>query len=669
MMAKKFSAEYTVGDILGLYETRKNDGDEARLRTLANQFRSLTRLESKVIIPEQYKAISREVRTPFVRDAWHRITSSLVAKPPVCHITPKDEDRQDYREAANTAERFDMAQIERINKERGTDIVYNLTAGLVRDGESVLRVVHRPSAWANFPKRITDEEGNVEKPDDYTQRTAEYKRGADLPIAWKDVDRLSVVCEGGEYGDEWVCEFGEYAKPYLKSRYAMQQGDNGLLINPHTKLEGKPMPEGLQTSSSGRTVKVEFVTSREWHVIIDGNEAPGWPKKNPYAPHLGYFRASAYDMESLLYSLLFLVPRLDELLTMKLNWSVLGAYPTPVIRRVPNASGLPQLDGPLGNPGDATSNKSAVLTWTPGKAMDLAPGEEMDFLAPPPVGADLNELVVIFKSMIDIAGIPSIMRGVSGAGDSGYLANQMRAAAEMSYKLAMLALQRQLEKATEFSHWLVPSVIKQTIYVLGWDSINPKTGRPTTNAGKAWLGLSPDHQTKNVADVSKLGPVSFQYRPTLPTDEQARAMIAMQLTNAAKPLYDVRHALETWMQEEDPDSIIDAMVVEQALAEEPLHSMWVNQALTDAGLLPAPQPQPNPAAQLVDQFGQPMLPPGPGQLQGVPLANQAPPGMAGIPYLTMPGQPTPPGAPAGIPGNVGGRPAGVYPGMPGGPNG
>lgn len=658
----RFVPEYSTDDVLGLYRTRVAEGDEARLRRLATQFRTHCRLEQEVSIPGTYRAISREIRTPFMRDAWHRIASSLVAKRPVVHITPRDDRRSDYRQAANIAERWDTALIERLNKQMGMDLDYALAAQLVRDGESVLKVVHRPDAWARFPDGAT------------TQEQDEYKRGVDLPIAWRDVDRMSVVYEGGEYGDAWVIEYGEYTRPLLRARYGYVEVD-GRLVDPERSLEGRPIPEGLQ-ASAGRCVKVEFFTPREWHVIVEGAAAPGFPRANPYAPYLPYFRAPAYDAESLLYSLLFLVPRLDEALTMKLTWSVLGAYPNPVIETLPNQGGLPSLELPLGDAGDvAGSSGEQRLVWAPGKALDLPAGKRLSFLAPPAVGKDLNDMVVLLKSLIDVAGIPSIMRGIAGSGDSGYLANQLRAAAEMSYKLATISLQRQREKALEFTHWVVANVVRQTVYVLGWSAINPRTGRPMERASQGWLGLSPEAQSKNVAAISKLGPVTCQYRPTLPTDDQARAMIALQLTNAAKPLYDRRHALETWMQEEDPDAILDAIAVETALSEEPLRGMVIQEALQEAGMVPAPAPPPS---GLLGPTGAPlpstlgagpgagMVPPGPSDLQPVPLANQAPPGVPGVPGLTMPLVPQPPPA-RGMPVERGGRAPGTYPGLPGGP--
>jgi hypothetical protein len=659
MAAKRFRAEYSTGDVLGLYQMRKNDGDEAKLRSISAIMRGLIAMANKVEIPSTYQAITKEVRTPFVRDSAHRITASLVNKSPVVHIQPKDDDRQDYREAANLGERFDIALIERLNKETGSDLAWDSTFGHVRDGESVVKVVHRPDAWARFPERDDGEDA-----DEYRKRAERYKRGVDLPIAWTVVDRQSMVYEGGEYGDEWVIEYGEYSKAYCKARHSIGVDEQ---VTPDSTLEGRPMPEGLQTSNNGVRVKVEFFTAREWHVIIDGKPAPGFPKRNPYRPYLPYFRAPAFELESLLYSLMFLAPRLDELLTMKLNWSYLGAYPNPVIETVPNTSALPMLDGPFGSPGGEGVTEGApsnTLTWTPGKAMVLPTGKTIRFLEPPAVGQDLNELITIMKSLIDIAGIPSIMRGVSGGSDSGYHASQMRAAAEMAYKRSMLSLQRQFEKALEFTHWLVSSVIRQTVYVMGWEEINPKTGKPKRNTQKAWLGLSPDHQTKNVADVSKLGPVTVQYRPTLMTDEQAQAMIAGQLVNAPIPLSSQRHAMEKYLQEEDAESILDEIIVEGAMREEPLKSMLIENALREAGLLPAqPQVQPD-VSGLVNPQGMPIST----GMQGgaVAAANQAPPGVPGIPGLTMPVTPPTP-QPQGVPGMPGGRPAGAYPGQPGGP--
>lgn len=648
-MAKKQTPKSPAPDaeyIMSLYRFKINDSDEARLIRLAWEFRRLTRLTHAIRIPEAYKAITKEVRTPYVRDTWHRAVASLNQKPYVIHIEPRDS-KQDTDRAANIGERWDTAVRESLDKEINQDTSIESSKALIRDGESVLKAVHRPDAWARFPRREAGE-----KAEDYLERTGKYKKGAPVPFAWRVVDRLTTVWEDGEFGDNWVIEFGEYERAYLKRRYGMVENSDGYLtspsavpnpvnldwmkegnVTPENILQGTPKPFGWLNTSFGHALKVEYFDDEWWAVVINGTMAPGFPKPNPYAPRLPYFRAKGPDSESLLYSLLFLVPALDELLTMKLNWAHLGAYPTPVVKAVANAPG----SMPLGEDGSPPA-----LVWTPGKAMTFPAGWGMDFLQPPPTGQDMNQLIQILQSLIDIAGIPSVYRGVGGADQAGYAINQLMAAASLAFRLASEAQSRQFSRAFEFFHYCIEHLIKQPVFVLA--------GPRADNTGKQWISLKPGEGINATeAGVDELGPVTIEYRATLPTDEQARAMIAMQLVNAPKPLLSRRLAIQKYLQEEDPEGILDEIAAEQAMEQEPLHSMVVQEALKRAGLLP-PQPQGPPE----------QGPPGQGS-PGMPSPNDA--GNSGqptVPGLTQPLQPAPP--------NPAGTGAGAYPGLPGTPS-
>lgn len=632
----------TVEYIYGLYETGKADGQEARLRLIAQTFRELCKLDHKVKIPEQYQAITTEVRTPFVRDTWYRTSAALVQKTPVGHVEPIDQ-TEDARRAANIAERWDMAAIEAMDKDQnGKDTIHEDAKECVRDGESVIKVVHRPDAWAHFPKRVGDEDA-----DDYNKRADRFKKGAPIPFAWRTVDRLSMLFGEGEYGATWALEYGEYPTTYLGGRYDMTPDpQRGYLTTPEFLLGGRPQPEGWLTTAFGRSVKVEFVDADWWAVVIDGSMAPGFPKPNPYAPDLPYFRARAPDSESMLYSLAFLVPALDNLLTMKMNWAYLGAYPNPIIESVPNTLTTAL---PLGDDGQPTK-----WVWKPGKMLYLPPGKVFKFASPPPVGQDIDQLVAILRSLIDIAGVPSVFRGIGASDQAGYAINQLMAAANLAFKAVARSLQHQIERCLEFIHRQIPRRIGQTVYVLG-----------TGESSRHWLGLRPEGSvTATEAPVNLLGPVTFSFRPVLPTDEQARAMVANQLVNAPKPLLSRKRALERYLQEEDPEGVLDEIAVEDALEQEPLKSKMIERALRDAGLL---EPTPNPAGQLVRPDGTPLLPGGgqPGQMPPEGMAGipgQAAAGLPAIPGLTMPLGPQAPAAPPIGPG--GGNVAGMFPGQP-----
>lgn len=634
----------TPGDIWAMYTVRKADGLEVKLRNLAENFRILTRMDQVINIPDAYKATTREVRTPFVRDAWLRITASLTHNDWLLHVEPKTDSDRDKR-GTGVAERWTKAACTGMSKDIDEDVDFEACKAMVRDGESVIKTVHRPDAWADFPQR-TDED-----PEKYLEKAAAYKKGAPLPFAWRTIDRLSVIPGDGEWGDDYFIEYQEYPRPFLAGRYQMTPNQYGYLVRPENKdskvtpgdtLGGYPQPEGHLHSSTGRAVKIEYWDQKWYCVLIDGVFAPGFPKVNPYAPRMPYSRARPdVEVEPVLYSLLFLVPRLDEVLTMWINWAHLGAFPIPILQDVPNSNSLPSgLAPPTGD-----DSSSANFTFRPGKYTEVPRGKQFSFLTPPPVGQDIKELGLLLRSLIDIAGIPSIFRGLNVSGDSGYLANQMLGAVEMQYKRLARARARQLEKSIEFIYYLIPKRIKTTVFVQGAGS-----------EGKEWLGLRPTGTPNaTTASIDRLGAIEVEVRPDMAVMQQARAMIARQLTegDAGQRLDSRRHAMEHWLGYEDPDRIIDEIWVEEVMNTDPtVNKLVVDNAIRIAEL-PVPQEQPAlPAATgLVGPDGQP--------IGGVPGAVAG--GLPVAPGMGMPFQPTPPAA---VGAGVGGRPEGAYPGQP-----
>lgn len=635
----------TAGDVVALFDAKQADGQEARLRTLATAFRVLTRMEHALNIPETYRAITKEVRTPYVRDAWLRTTAALTQNAWQPHVDPKSEAGNTKR-ASGVAERWVRTAVAAMDKDVGIDVPYESCAAMVRDCESVIKMVHRPEAWATFPAR---EESEL--PDAYQEKTERYRKGSPIPFAWRNVDRLSYLPGDGEFGDEWCIEYGEYPRPYLARRHGMradpQTGrlvgpgyeEDGRTATPADTLGGKPSPQGYYSGTPGMSVKLEYFDARWWCVVVDGSYAPGFPKENPYAPRLPYFRAKPSDEpEAVLYSLLFLAPRLDELLTMWLNWAYLGAYANPVLSDLPNSNALPPGMLPPQGPEQAPS----TFVWRPGRMLEVPTGKAFGFMQPPPVGADLKELAQVFRALIDIAGIPSILRGGNLSGDSGYLANQMIAAATMLYKRLQRARERQLEQAVEFMFSLIPH-LRQTIYVQGQGE-----------EGRAYLGLrATGESTPNIASIDQLGPVSVSAPPDMSVMRQANAMIAKQLTEGPPEtrLMSRRTAMETVMGLEDPDTEIDNMWVENEIATNPqVRAAVTERAMQLAGFVVTP---PGAAQGLVGPDGVTPLVPGglPGQVQG---------GLPVMPGMGMPMQP--PGPQGGM--LPGGGPGGVYPGQP-----
>ena len=571
------------------------------------------------------------------------MTAALTQHAPVPHIEPRDE-REETRRSANIGERWVNAAQSTLDDQLDEDLVYSAMRALVRDSESVLKVVHRPDAWASFPRRAAQETATS-----YEGRATDFKRTSALPFAMRNVDRLQMLWGSGEYGDEWAIEYGAYPLRYLGARYRMALDTaEGRLRNPGQVLGGPPKPENRLTTSQGMAIKLEYFDAEWWHVVVDGENAPGWPKPNPYAPFMPYFRAKLAD--PILFALRWLVPALDALLTMKLNWSHLGGYPIPMLRPVPGTIG--GLDVPLGD-----EPEHAPFVWKPGKMLEVPAGYEFLFSTPPPVGRDIDELIGIMRNLVDVAGVPSVFRGVGGADQPGYAINQLIAAANLTYKILGRLGERQLSKAWTFVWHMISRVVRQTVYALDESQLDEED-KPR----REWLGLSPGggNPTHSTAPIDHFAKLSWTFRPVLPTDEQARAMVALQLTNAARPLYSKQRALEKWLQEEDPQSVLDEIATEQAMDTEPIRSIVIQEALRQAHLpMPAGQ-APAAGSGLLGPDGQPI---GPSAPPGIP--GQAAGGLPSVPGLTMPLAPGAPAPPPIRPG--GGRAAGAYPGRPGVP--
>jgi hypothetical protein len=278
----------------------------------------------------------------------------------------------------------------------------------------------------------------------------------------------------------------------------------------------------------------------------------------------------------------------------------------------------------------------------------------MEFLSPPESGRDIDQLVQIFRDLVDIAGIPSIFRGIGGARQAGYAVNQLMAAANLSFRQLGNSLQRQFEMASEFLFDMVADIYgDDTVYVLG-------EGEDT----KTYIGLKASGSTtESVAAVDMLGPVEYRFKPVIPTDEQALQMIGLQALNAPKQVLSHETVLRDWFQIEDPQDEMDRIVVERTMDTDPdLAAMVRAQALRKAGITP---PVPAPPTGLLGPNGMPLAPSGAGVPPMAPDGKTAA-GMASVPGGTMPLVPTPPRAAGTLP-HAGGRPAGAYPGQPSGP--
>lgn len=631
--------EPTANEIMGLWTYKLSDYQELGLRNYIYDVRPMVDMRHQVYIPKEYKDITGETRTPFMRDAMVRVASSMVRDTPMFHVPPIDES-QDAQEAADIVSRWLMNAWDFMQKEnRGENLFYKSSRSLTRDSESVIKVVDRTKAWANFPPR-----GKEESASEYNKRidTSKKAAGIIMPFAATEVDRARMVFENGEFGDRWAMEFGTYPAPEIIADYgeATRPLTEEDYILPKFKLGGQPVMMGWNPSvvSTGpnSTLKLEYMDEKWWAVIINGQMAPGWPKPNPYAPFIPWIRATA---EPVLYSLRYYQPRLDSLLTGKSAWAYLSMY--PIISYEPvNSNQTPTvLDMPVGNSAQAPVGN----TFKPGKISTPPPGYKLMFQTPPSTGAAVDQLIQIYRDLIDIAGIPSIFRGVGGARQAGYAINQLMAAANVQYKNMGTSLSYQFERASELILYMIATAVPEALDPIWAGTVGIK------RHGKVQV---------NIAPLDLVGPVNCTFKPTIPSDEQATQMIGLQALSS----HSISHEtfLRDYMNFEDPQAEIDKILVETEMATNPeLHELIVQEAFRKAGI-----PRPTPPGAPPGAPG--ALPGPPGTPPGNPGTNgQAAAGLPAIMQMVRPNQPAPPAGPG--PQIPGGRPAGAYPGRPTGP--
>ena len=206
--------------------------------------------------------------------------------------------------------------------------------------------------------------------------------------------------------------------------------------------------------------------------------------------------------ESMLASVEYLVPLLDRLLTMKQNAVHLYAYPTPKL------TGFAGNEAALGEDG-----RPPPIEFRPGEILPLFPGEDLSLLQWSGTPPDLDELIALTRSMIDQAGVPTVLFGIAPDGNtSGYYLNQLINTARLSFNQITRHAEQALERIVQLAWRLVEHRVRETVYVYG-------------DEDAAWLGLSP-------RDLDGYYAVRAKLEALAPADEIAQGTYAANLVSA-----------------------------------------------------------------------------------------------------------------------------------------
>ena len=437
-----------------------------------------------------------------------------------------------------------------------------------------------------------------ETPREFMKRTDAELIKAGLPFGLRRIDCLALVYEED---DEGVCKaFIRERKPYrhvyasLVRRLGRDKVEDLQMPGPGTG--GWPWRSTHNESARGEVECVRYY-DRVWYAYIVGGKLIELHRHRfpgvPVFPCPGIVTSSPAPSEKfqgITWGMLDMETALNDLLTLAVDAAYTYSRPHPVVETDPAGRLM------LG----ADKQPVSLDLSDPFRAKQLNPGQKVvdAFQGFEP---KLPETVTnMLMSLYQKSGMNPIAAGESpGSDPAGYTVNTLQGAALAHYETN---LDNEAETAAEiidFARKVIRDTIKERVFLTV-----PMEDR--RKGGTEWLGIGPDDidETPCVVTID-------------PLSDAQRLAIRQSLTQGWKDkLISRRRVQEVGYGVQDPTLEDDEILLEGAL--ERLAAVAVDNALIRTQV-----PQPG-GGGLVDQFGNPMPPGGPGGGMG-PGALPAPP--------------------------------------------
>ena len=524
------------------------------------RLRRLRHMELPVDIPPAYRTSAREVRTPLAREQLKRVIGSLTANRPLVHVPPA-EPTEAARAGADLRARWTNAALRRMDSEAARDVFGMLIDAMVADGAGVLKLLYAPDRWAGYPRRSA----NTDEPaETFLHRAERFKKSARFPLAWRDVDVTTFYPLEGEDGLEACLEIAERPRHLVQRRYGLiTDKRSGRLVpagGDSQAMNGSgTRPEAPNAAPRATARVVEYWDDEYFAYLVDGHLVRRGRHDYGAIPYVHAYgdqtpsRDPAKAGVSMLASMEYLVPMLDQLLTMKQNALFLYAYPTPKI------TNFSPIDPSLSNDG-----RPRALDFRPGEILPLYAGEDLTFLQWQGTPPDLDELIAQTRAMIDQAGAPSVLFGVPPDGNaSGYLLNQLINTARVSFQQVARHAEQALERIVRLMWRLVETRIGETVFVFEAEDDH------------GWIGLGPN-------DIDGYHAVRVRLDPLGPADDVAQGTLAASLVGAR--LASRRWAMREKLGIEDAEAVEDEILLDELIDTPEIRSAIAREALGQAGL-------------------------------------------------------------------------------------
>jgi hypothetical protein len=596
-------------------------------------------MQKEAEIPDAFKLTAIDVRLPIVNDHIDRLVGNLTANYPTIHIPPPAPGPQGLKRASKL-EKCTTALLKKLEEDSGKNIVYKFFDSAVETGWGVLKLTYKPDRWNARP-----EQKDKEDPEDYLERDSSYKKGAKLPLSARVVDTRTFYPDPDEDGLRACIEVSKRSVAALSNQFPE--------FEDRARAAGLPMPTDMVTTggSAQSFTLIEYWDREEAiFLILEGSSGSLSTSgrgdglvlrsfKNPY-PRVPYFigfgqetSSSDPNFEALpsAYPIVYLAGLMNSGMRMWANVGYLTGFPT-ITKESPTALA----EAALSENSDGDEGEEDL---TPGRILQGPPGTKYGVLDYGRSATALTGMIGQIDQMIKGAGSNPIMQGIPpGSRTAGYAISELAAASKAKYQQIVRNAEKALSEFLSLSLWMIENLVDSDVPLLMYK----KSDKGVTY--QEYEDLSP-------GDIKGYYNVQVKIQPRNPVDRQAEGTFMANMMN--NRLASRRQAIEEGLGVEQPDDVIDEILVEEALEDPQVKEFIKAKALQEAGLSGLMQDVKAAQALMQNQLMQAQqmamggaggLPPGTngnagGMLNVGQLANPAP----GAPRMEVPGMPSAPG--------------------------
>jgi hypothetical protein len=375
--------EKYVNDLVAYVE--KDAGFQAR-NTKITDGRKRRFCQQPVKIPEEYRKITSEFRSPFIFDILRRVPGLAATTLPTPKVRPYSDSMKAQEESSMREKWLEGSSIK---MDRDCTTFFKIIDALGADGCGCWKIILDRHTWGKYGPKEEDESDG-----DYTKRVKEYHK-ANFPIYREHVVTETVYPLRDENGLAEVLQITVDSGAKLARKYNLSYTRGGEWV------------KGKNGDAIDPPMNAKFIEywNREYFVymvddIVVKKGKHGYGEVPYFFASLG--ETSSPNIEDQYFGLGWpleqMSDKFDSFMTMLYNNGAQTAYAIPTLV-------------PINDMAVADENPPKI-ELVPGKLFTPPLGYRLEFLVPPSIGQDVVRILDFLKNEIDRIGLAPVLYGV-----------------------------------------------------------------------------------------------------------------------------------------------------------------------------------------------------------------------------------------------------------------